>query len=184
MKRIHKIIAATTGALALAAVTAVTAAPNSGFAGCDGTGPGAGAGGRMGMMHGGMGPGMGQGGMRGGGGLGMMSEASLAQLKTDLAITAAQEAAWQAFAGKAAEQAAQMQTLREQHRAAGVPTTAPEQMSLRIGHMTQRLASMQAMNTALTDLYAVLTPEQRKLADQSMARMGGRGQGYQRGQRS
>ena len=112
----------------------------------------------------------------------MMSEASLAQLKTDLAITAAQEAAWQAFAGKAAEQAAQMQTLREQHRAAGAPTTAPEQMSLRIGHMTQRLAGMQAMNTALTDLYAVLTPEQRKLADQSMGRMGGRGQGHGHGQ--
>jgi hypothetical protein len=120
--------------------------------------------------------------MRGGAGFGMMSETSLARLKTELGITAPQEAAWQAFAGKAAEQSAQMQALHQQHWAAGAPTTAPDQMSLRIGHMTQRLAGMQAMNTALTDLYAVLTPEQRKLADETLGHMGGRGQGPGRGQ--
>lgn len=177
MKRIHKIIAATTGALALVAVTAVTAAPYGAFGG----GPGYMGGGHMGMMYGGMGagmgPGMGHGGMSGGG-IGMMSEQGLVQLKTQLAITAQQEPAWQAFTAKAAEQWKLMQTTHEQHwQAANAATSAPAQMSLRIGYMTQHLAGMQAMNTALTDLYAVLTPEQRTLADQVLGHMGPRGQG-------
>jgi len=187
MKRIHKIIAGTTGVVALAVVTAVTAAPNSGFGGCDGSGPGAGGGRHVGMMYGGWGPGMGPGAgpgsMRGGGGFGMMSEASLAKLKTDLAINAQQEAAWQAFAAKATEQSAQMQANRQQHwQSADAATTAPAQMSLRIGHMTQQLAALQATNAALTDLYAVLTPEQRAQADQYFNHMGPRWQG--RGPRS
>jgi Spy/CpxP family protein refolding chaperone len=50
-------------------------------------------------------------------------------------------------------------------------------MSLRVGAMTQRLAGMQAMSTALTDLYAVLTPKQRTTADRLMGHrvLGGQG---------
>lgn len=185
MKRIHKIIAGTTGALALVVVTAVTAAPGGSYGGCDGNGPGTMGGGHMGMMYGGMGPGMGRGmgpgagyGGMGGGGFGMMSEQNVAQLKAHLAITAQQESAWQAFSEKAAEQEKLMQTTHEQHwQSANTATTAPAQMSLRIGYMTQHLAGMQAMNTALTGLYAVLTPEQRTLADQVLSHMGPRGQG-------
>jgi len=55
MKRIHKILAGTVGALTLAAVTAVMAAPSGTFGGCDGTGPGAagtarGMGGRISIL--------------------------------------------------------------------------------------------------------------------------------------
>jgi Spy/CpxP family protein refolding chaperone len=72
MKRMHKILAATVGAAALVAVTAVMAAPDGGFGGCDGTGPGAFGGGHAGWMHGGAGPGM-MGGYGGyGPGAGMM----------------------------------------------------------------------------------------------------------------
>jgi Spy/CpxP family protein refolding chaperone len=51
-------------------------------------------------------------------------------------------------------------------------------MASRLGWMTQHLASMQAMNSALTDLYAVLTPEQRGVADRLMDAMGPRGHGH------
>jgi hypothetical protein len=174
MKRVQQIIVGTTAAMALAA--AATAAPYWAGAGCDGSGPGYGAG-RMGMMHG-MGPGPG-GGM--GGAFWRGSEQGLAQLKAQLAINAEQEGAWQSFAGKAAEQASQMQALHAQRwQATPADASAPAQMSLHIGLMTQRLASMQALNTALTELYAVLTPEQRTTADAYFGQRGSR----QRGPRS
>jgi hypothetical protein len=176
MKRIHKILAGTAGALTLVVVTAAMAAPGGAFGACDGSGPGMAGGGRMGMMQGGMGPGARGGNW--GGGPGAMSEQFLAQMKTRLAITPQQEPAWQAFSAKATEQAQQMQATREQHwKAAGTAVTAPAQMSLQIGMMTQRLAGMQAMSGALTDLYAALTPEQRSLADQQFAPMSHRGHG-------
>lgn len=173
MKRIDKILAGAVGALALTAVTVVMAAPGGPFGGCDATGPDGAGPGRMGWMHGGMGPG-GRGGMWGGG-PGLMSDQYLAQIKSQLAITSQQEPAWQAFAAKAAEQASLMQATRLQHsQAAAADTTAPARMAQQISSMTQHLAGMQAMNTALTNLYAVLTPEQRSLADQSFGHMGQR----------
>ncbi len=177
MKRIHKIFATSTATLALVVATAVTAAPYGMGGGCDGTGAGPGPG--MGMMHGGMGPGYGG---RQGGGVAQGTEPWLAQMKTRLAITAAQEPAWQAYASLAADQASQMQATWAQHRQAmGADSTAPAMMSLRIGMMTQRLAAMQALNGALTDLYAVLSPEQRATADRSLGGMGP--MGYGRGMR-
>jgi len=180
MKRIHKVLAGTAGVLALAAVTFAFAAPPGPFGACDGTGPGAAGPGPMGMMYGGVGP-RGFGPMWGGG-PGVMSEQYLAQLKTQLAITSQQEAAWQAFSAKAAEQASLMQATHEQHwKAAAADTTAPARMASHLGAMAQHLAGMQAMSTALTDLYAVLTPEQRSVADRVLAPMGQRG--YGRGMR-
>ncbi len=179
MKRVHKIIAASTGALALALVTAVSAAPYGAGFGCNGTGPGPGTA-RMGMPHGGpgMGPGMG-GGMGGGMGFGLAGTANLDQLKTQLAITAEQEGVWQAFVKQAGEQVKQMQAMHLEHHQA-TDLSAPAMMSLRIGAMTQRLAGMQAMNTALTDLYAVLSPAQRATADRLMGPRGPQGQGGHR----
>ncbi len=171
MKRIHKILAGTAGALTLAVVTAVTAAPEGPMAGAGsyyGMGPGMGGMGGMGMMHGGM----------WGGGPTMMSAQYLTQMKTQLAITPQQEPAWQAFAAKAAEQAGLMQATHAQHhQAADTNAAAPDFMAQHIGQMTQHLTGMQAVNTALKDLYAVLTPEQRSIADQSFGHMGRRGYG-------
>ncbi|MFZ2650548.1 MAG: Spy/CpxP family protein refolding chaperone [Burkholderiaceae bacterium] len=176
MKRIHKILAGTAGALTLAAVTAVAAAPYGAFGACDEMGPGAAGAARMGMMQGGMGPGA-YGAMRGGG-PGLMSAQRLDQLKTELALTSEQEAAWQAFSAKATEQASLMQATHEQHwKAAGADTTAPARMTMHTGSMTQHLAGMQAMGSALSDLYAVLTPQQRSTVDQYFGPRGQRGFG-------
>ena len=179
MKRVHKIIAGTAGTLALVAA-AFAAAPESGFGPCGGpggTGPGYGP---MGMMNSG-GPGA-RGGMWGGGmrgaGMGFMSAQNLDAVKSQLAITAQQEPAWSAFAAKAAEQASLMQSTREQRwQGAGADTTAQARMAQHIGVMGQHLASMQAMNGAMTDLYAVLTPEQRSTADRLFSHTGPGGYG-------
>ena len=179
MKRVHKIIAGTAGTLALVAA-AFAAAPESGFGPCGGPG-GAGPGyGPMGMMNGG-GPGA-RGGMWGGGtrgaGFGFMSAQNLDAVKSQLAITAQQEPAWSAFAGKAAEQASLMQSTREQRwQGAGSGTTPQARMEQNIGLMGQHLASMQAMKGAMTDLYAVLTPEQRSTADRLFSHTGPGGYG-------
>ena len=107
-----------------------------------------------------------------------MSEQHLATLKSELAITPQQEPAWKAFAAKVAEQASQMQALHAQRwQAAGTETTVPARMASNTAWMSQRLAGMQAVTTALTDLYAVLTPEQRTIADQSFGAVGPRGYG-------
>lgn len=169
MKRYQKIFAGTALALALAAATTVGAAPWGPMGGCGGGGPGAyGMGGPGGM--GGMGMGfMGGPGMMWGGAAGSPAEAvvqRLAQVKTQLAITPQQEAAWQAFATQAGEQAAQMQAMHEQQRQAiGANTPAPERMNQHLALMNQRFVGMQALNTAMADLYAQLTPAQRATAD-------------------
>ena len=179
MKRVHKIVAGTAGTLALVAA-AFAAAPESGFGSCGGPG-GAGPGyGPMGMMNGG-GPGA-RGGMWGGGtrgaGIGFMSAQNLDAVKSQLAITAQQEPAWSAFAAKAAEQASLMQSTREQRwQGAGAGTTPQARMEQNIGLMGQHLASMQAMKGAMTDLYAVLTPEQRSTADRLFSHTGPGGYG-------
>jgi Spy/CpxP family protein refolding chaperone len=175
MKRIHTIIAGTAGTLALVAAAAFAAAPEAGFGPCGGPG-GAGRGhGPMGMMQG-SGPGV-HGGMWGGG-WGFMSGQNLEALKSQLAITAKQEPAWSAFAAKAAEQASLMQSMREQHwQGVGADTTPQARMAQHIGLMTQHLTRMQAINGAMTDLYAVLTPEQRSTADRLLSHMGPGGYG-------
>jgi periplasmic protein CpxP/Spy len=183
MKRVHKFIAGTGAVLALVAVTAFAATPGGTFG--PGGGPCGGAGfGPAGMMNGGGGPGAyGPMGPRGhgamwGGGFGFMSEQNLAALKAQLGITGQQEAAWKAFSDKVTEQAGLMQSAREQHwKSADTETTPQARMALHIGLMTQHLAGMQAVNTAMHDLYAVLTPEQRRSADQALGSMGGRGYG-------
>ena len=184
MNRTQKLIAGTAGALGLIAATAFAAAPDGTFGPCGGPGFGPGGYGPMGM-YGGAGPGAyrgmagpGRGVGMWGGGFGFMSEQHLANLKSELAITPQQEPAWKVFAGKVAEQASQMQALHAQRwQAAGSETTVPARMGSNVAWMSQRLAGMQAVTTALADLYAVLTPEQRTTADQSFGAVGPRGYG-------
>lgn len=169
MKRIQKILVGTAGALALAAVTVVAAAPDGP------AGPFYGMGGGMGFGMGG--PGMMHGAMFGGQS-GANSAQYLDQMKTRLTITKEQEPAWQAFSTKALEQGALMQAMHAQRfQEANADTSAPDRMNQHIGLMTQGLAGMQAMNAATADLYKVLTPQQRNTADLMFGNMGQRGRG-------
>ncbi len=100
-------------------------------------------------------------------------ESRLSDLKTQLKITATQEAAWQAYAGQAKQQAAGMQALRAQMNQG--TATAPERMAQRTAAMQQRSSAMAAIDGAFNTLYAILTPEQKSIADQSFRMMGQRG---------
>jgi Spy/CpxP family protein refolding chaperone len=153
-------------------------APGAGR-GAMGYGPGAQRGSGPGMM--GSGPGAGRGGP------GMWSnpaaavEGHLAALKVELKITPDQDKAWQAFAAKARAQSETMIARRAQFsaQAPAANKTAPEILAQRTEQRKQGLASMETMTAAVKDLYGVLTPEQKTLADQQLARgpMGGFGGG-------
>ena len=107
-----------------------------------------------------------------------MADARLSDLKTQLKITTDQEAAWQAYATQAKAQAASMQALRTQMlQDTG---TAPERMGQRTAAMQQRAAGMATMTNAFGALYAVLTPEQKAIADQYVGMGGHRGMGFGR----
>lgn len=152
-----------------------------------GYGPGMGAG-----MGYGMGPGMGygMGGMGGmGWGMGGPVESAdaakfvaerMAALKAELKITPAQEAAWTAFQNQAQQQVTSMQALRkqmqEQMHGSQADRSATDFSALREAMFKLREANQAAHAAVTKDLYAVLTPEQRSLADRRMF-----GPGYGRG---
>lgn len=128
-------------------------------------------------MGGAMGGGMGMaGGMAGADG-GAMAASRLADLKAELKITPAQEATWLTFENLAKQQAAAMQAMRSQMQAQmqnqqpGAAST--DFAAQRNAMMALRDANQAAHSAALKDLYAVLTPEQKAIADQRLNAMGG-----------
>lgn len=132
---------------------------------------------------GGMGPGFGPGmGMGPGHGPmanvdpATMAESRLADMKSLLKITASQETAWQAFASASKQQAASMQAMRKEMWESG--GNAADRMALRTTMMQQRSDGMAAVSSAFNALYAVLTPEQKAIADQSFGMHGPRGRGF------
>lgn len=141
-----------------------------------GHGPGGGGAMGPGMMgyegpRGGYGPGMmGGSGPRGGSGPGAATggpvahhEARLAFLKSELKITADQESAWEAYARQAKAQAETMESFHTQPPVTA--QTTPERLEQRVEFAKQRAEQLKATSAALKNLYAVLTPEQKAIAD-------------------
>ena len=207
MSNTRKILVGAVAAAALAASSMVAYAqpvgPGAGVQDCPyGAGPGA-RGFGPGANRGGMGPGMmggdpghgpragyGPGAGRGGMGHGMWSnpaaaaEGYLAALKVELKITPDQDQAWQAFAARAKTRAEAMPARRAQMIAqmSAANQSAPDRLAQRTEFAKQRIADMETMTAAVKELYAALTPEQKAIADQHLARgpMGGgrRGHGF------
>lgn len=116
-------------------------------------------------------------------------EARLAYLKTALKITADQESQWNAFADvrrkQAREATARIEKFRAQ-RTEGQKRTPPTA----IERMERRQAMMATASTRLTEtlaaakpLYAALSPEQQKVADEVLAPRGRGGPGQRGGHR-
>jgi hypothetical protein len=117
---------------------------------------------------------------------GQRMEARIEQLKTTLKITDAQLPQWNAFAD----------TLRKQARAGSdrmkarqastekgakpAPVTAIEQLERRKAHLAQASARMDEVLATARPLYAALSPEQKKIADDLMAKRGEQGRGGHR----
>ncbi len=147
------------GATAVAVAQGPAAGPGYGPGGCaygaammQGKGPGM-------MQDGGpgMGPGMMKGGARGASAeqRAEFHQQRLAAMKQTLNITAEQEPAWNAFVAKA--DAHQPGSMGPPPAAAG-----PDGFGAHIAFMKERLASMEQMQGAYKQLYAVLTPAQRE----------------------
>lgn len=165
MKRNHTIIAG----LIVAATFSGVALAQVGM-GPMGMGPGMGPGGQMGM-----GPGMGHGGP-------MARQASmkvdpalraerrLEMFKFQLKLTPQQEPLWQAYAESMLDSGKAMRAMRDQPVDAKL--TAPERMAQQQSMMQARLNVMTGAHENFNRAYAVLTPEQKAVADQYVARMG------------
>ncbi len=103
-----------------------------------------------------------------------MADARSAYFKAELKITPAQESAWKPFADLGKQQAEAMAAFRTTMHSAA-QRSAPESLDLRNQMMKTRQQQMEQTAKAFKDLYAVLTPEQKAIADQRFARRGGRG---------
>jgi hypothetical protein len=133
-------------------------------AGMQGPGMQGGAGGMLGMMR----MMMGQDGM---GGMSMMAghvEGRLAFLKTELKITDAQLPLWNAVADAIRANAKSMSEMMSGDMMGSSQTTATllEKLALREKMMTTHLEALRRLKAAVDPLYAALSPEQKKSADE------------------
>ena len=134
-----------------------------------------------------MGQGMGRGGMMGmmGGGcpmMGMMdgpewprtafAEGRIAFIKAELAITDAQKSVWDAYATALRKNLESMQTMHNTMMSASSPVDPVERLDLHISAMEFRLQSLKEVKPALSALYAALSDDQKKKADDLLTGMG------------
>lgn len=102
-------------------------------------------------------------------------EARLAYLKTALKITDAQQAQWDTFANTLRKQARDMDErvkARRTRAAEGVRDARPnaiERLERRQARLEAASARLNEMLAAAKPLYAALTPEQQKVADELMS---------------
>jgi hypothetical protein len=110
---------------------------------------------------------MGEEGM---GGMAMMAghvEGRLAFLKTELKITEGQLALWNRVADEIRANAKSMGAMMSGGMSAGSQTaTLPDKLALREKMMTAHLEALRRFKAAVDPLYAALSPEQKKTADQ------------------
>lgn len=137
-----------------------------------GSGAGSGSGSGMGMMRGGMMGGCPMMGGRMAGNMGMHADGRIAFLKAELAITDAQKDAFDAYAAAVRKNLDQMKSRHEAMMKVKGDGTAPERLDRHIGAMESRVASLKEMKEPLGKLYAALSGEQQKKADDLLMGMG------------
>jgi hypothetical protein len=96
-------------------------------------------------------------------------EGQIAYYKAELKITDAQATQWNAFADELRTNAGHLRQAMMTAREAQGAVTAPEQMERRIAMLTELRGTMQAVLAAAKPLYASLSDEQKKAADELMA---------------
>ena len=142
------------------------------------------------MPSGGTGTGRGQMGMGGAmTGVGMMGpgmgrwmehealrhlEGHLAFYRAELAITDAQSGPWSSFADAVRKAAKQLAEAHQAAMPAGDEGSALDQMQRRIAMLSAHLDALRQIQAAAAPLYAALSPEQKKTADELMSEPMGR----------
>jgi len=102
-----------------------------------------------------------------------MAASRLADLKAELKINPTQETAWLTFENQAKQQASAMQALGNKMHDQQAGAASTDHAAQRDAMIKLHDSSQTAQSTALKDLYAVLTPEQKTIADQRLNAMGG-----------
>lgn len=95
-----------------------------------------------------------------------MVDGRLAYLKGELDITDAQAAAWEGYASAVKARVVLMKGMHESMNDIMQKGTVTERMDARIAGMEAMLEAMKAMKPATEALYAVLSDEQKKVADE------------------
>jgi LTXXQ motif family protein len=95
-----------------------------------------------------------------------MMEGRLAYIKADLAITDAQMAAWDAYAGAVRARHSTMESMHADMLKAKESGSALQGLDARIKAMESKIESLKAIKPVTEALFAVLTEEQKKKADQ------------------
>jgi hypothetical protein len=96
-------------------------------------------------------------------------EGQLAYSRAELRITDAQAQPWNTFADAVRAQAERLRQATQQAMpGATEPGPAPQQMERRIALLSAHLEAMRAVAAAATPLYAALSEEQRRTADELM----------------
>jgi hypothetical protein len=98
--------------------------------------------------------------------MGPMIEGRLAYLKGELSIAVEQQSAWDAYAAAATGRVELMKSMHEGMTETMQTGPATARMDARISGMEVMLESMKAMKPATEGLYAVLTDEQKVVADE------------------
>lgn len=97
--------------------------------------------------------------------MGAMVEGRLAYLKGELNITEEQKPVWDAYASAVGSRVETMQGIHQSMMETMRNGSATARMDARIAAMEAMLESMKALKPATEGLYAVLTPEQKAVAD-------------------
>ena len=100
------------------------------------------------------------------------AEGRIAFLKAELAITDAQKAVWDAYAAALKKNLQGMQAIRDTMIKVMEAKTPTERLDAHIAAMDGRLASLKEVKPALAALYAALSDDQKKKADQILTGMG------------
>jgi hypothetical protein len=167
-------------AIAVAAMTLAAAVPTSAQMGMwGGYGPGmmSGPGFGPGMMGRGPGPGMMMGGCpifdgaTDGRAL-VFTEGRIAFLKAELGITDAQKSVWDVYADAIKNNPQSMQGMWQMMKTVFEAKTPVERLDAHVAAMESRTTALKAVKPALANLYAALTDEQKRKADELLTGMG------------
>jgi hypothetical protein len=99
-------------------------------------------------------------------------EGSLAFIKAELKITEAQMPQWSAFADAVRGSSNAMKEAHEKMSVKPAEMQLPQKLDFHEAMLIQHLAALRKMKAAVEPLYAALSEEQRKTADELLAPMG------------
>jgi hypothetical protein len=100
------------------------------------------------------------------------AEGRIAFLKAELGITDAQKSEWDAYAEKIKGNLQNMQGMWQTMKTVFDAKTPADRLDAQIAAMDSRLAALKEIKPALSKLYAALSAEQKKKADEVLTGMG------------